>query len=615
MPIETNYPTESPDQEGFRLHRVEVFNWGTFDKDIWILHPDGKTVLLAGSNGSGKSTLLDAIGTLLVPSRGRKYNLASGERRSERDERTYIRGAYGRRSREDNLSDEALYLRPIDAHSILLGVFYHTGLNKHITIAQILWIDGDNSVQRRFIVAEQDLTIAADFSGVNDLRELGRQLKTKHAEMFDQFNRYTERLRKLFNLRSDQAFNLFNQIVSIKDIDRLDTFIRDHMLEQTSADERVKELKANYYDLTASYKALQMAQKQRDMLIPMVKHADDYDERQEKIELARRSALMAPFYFAYRKRDLLGEALRAEHAAAEEHWAVEDSLEAKLSQLREKQGELKADIRSHSAGQRLQQIDQQVRDIQALQLSKRKSADRYDRAAQGLKRPPYSNEVNFASTRTWAEERLSNLDNERKELTKVRDEQIQRQGIILKTMRDLDNEIKSLQQRKSRIADSDDKIRRNLVDVLHIPEDNLPFIGELIQVRPIAHAWEPAIQRLLSGYGRRLLISHHHYQSVSQYVNENRLQGRLVYIRVSADDQRPQNKPEDLNALFHKLDINPDPQHQAFAQWLYDDLISNQHFICCNTLQEFQRQKYALSLNDQIRREIHHQNHHDRRLV
>ncbi len=212
MPTVTSYPMELTDQDGFRLYRVEVLNWGTFDKAIWVIHPAGKTVLLTGANGSGKSTLVDALVTLFVPSRGRKYNLASSERRSERDERTYIRGAYGRRSREDSLADEALYLRPLDAHSILLGMFYHAGMKKSITIAQILWIDGDNSVQRRFIVAEQDLTIAADFSGVTDLRELGRQLKTKRGEMFDQFNRCAERLKKLFNLRSDQAFNSIRQV-------------------------------------------------------------------------------------------------------------------------------------------------------------------------------------------------------------------------------------------------------------------------------------------------------------------------------------------------------------------------------------------------------------------
>ena len=52
---------------GFRLSRLEVFNWGTFDSRVWTLQLDGRNALLTGDIGSGKSTLVDAITTLLVP--------------------------------------------------------------------------------------------------------------------------------------------------------------------------------------------------------------------------------------------------------------------------------------------------------------------------------------------------------------------------------------------------------------------------------------------------------------------------------------------------------------------------------------------------------------------
>ena len=51
---------------GYRLHRLEVFNWGTFDKRVWRLSPEGETALLTGDIGSGKSTLVDALTTLLL---------------------------------------------------------------------------------------------------------------------------------------------------------------------------------------------------------------------------------------------------------------------------------------------------------------------------------------------------------------------------------------------------------------------------------------------------------------------------------------------------------------------------------------------------------------------
>ena len=55
---------------GFRLERLEVFNWGTFDGRVWTLRLGGRNGLLTGEIGSGKSTLVDAVTTLLVPSSG-----------------------------------------------------------------------------------------------------------------------------------------------------------------------------------------------------------------------------------------------------------------------------------------------------------------------------------------------------------------------------------------------------------------------------------------------------------------------------------------------------------------------------------------------------------------
>lgn len=63
---------------GFRLHRLEVLNWGTFDQQIWQIGPDGDNSLLTGNIGSGKSTLIDGLTTLLVPTRKLAFNKAAG---------------------------------------------------------------------------------------------------------------------------------------------------------------------------------------------------------------------------------------------------------------------------------------------------------------------------------------------------------------------------------------------------------------------------------------------------------------------------------------------------------------------------------------------------------
>src|SRR5260221_13119794 len=82
---------------GFRLDRLEMWNWGTFHGEAQVLAPSCGWALLVGDNGSGKSTAIDALRTLLVPPRLLNYNDAPGDGRRpsgrQRPRRSYVRGA------------------------------------------------------------------------------------------------------------------------------------------------------------------------------------------------------------------------------------------------------------------------------------------------------------------------------------------------------------------------------------------------------------------------------------------------------------------------------------------------------------------------------------------
>ena len=110
---------------GYRLQRYEVLNWGTFNSDPWALDLHGQTSLLTGANGSGKSTLVDGLLTLLVPNRGRNYNLASGDTgKRERSEKSYVLGAYDRTSLEESYGSKAKFLRRESDPTVLLAYFF-----------------------------------------------------------------------------------------------------------------------------------------------------------------------------------------------------------------------------------------------------------------------------------------------------------------------------------------------------------------------------------------------------------------------------------------------------------------------------------------------------------
>jgi uncharacterized protein YPO0396 len=53
------------EHEQFRMSRLQVFNWGTFD-GLHNIPISEHGFLFVGRSGSGKTTLLDAIAALIV---------------------------------------------------------------------------------------------------------------------------------------------------------------------------------------------------------------------------------------------------------------------------------------------------------------------------------------------------------------------------------------------------------------------------------------------------------------------------------------------------------------------------------------------------------------------
>src|SRR5207249_1689712 len=86
---------------------------------------------------------------------------------------------------------------------------------------------------------------------------------------------------------------------------------------------------------------------------------------------------------------------------------------------------------------------------------------------------------------------------------------------------------------------------------------DIPFVGELVQVKSDAEHWEPAIERLLRNFGLCLLVPDQEYgRPVNAYFHATQIGGRAVYHRVSqpaALDVALPRVPAD--SLFHKLEF------------------------------------------------------------
>ncbi|NJN65973.1 MAG: AAA family ATPase [Chloroflexaceae bacterium] len=590
----------TPPQPGFRLHRLEVWNWGTFHGKIWSIQPGGSTSLLTGANGSGKSTLVDALLTLLVPNKRRAYNKASGSGRREREEKTYVLGAYGR-LRNEETGSRTQFLRGKGDYSVLLAGFANQESGQEVTLAQVFWMH-EGVVQKFFVVAQEHLAIEQHFdvTATPTVAELKKRLKSiPDVDVCESFTEYSKKFRKLVGLRSERALDLFNQTVTIKEIDSLNEFVREHMLERTDPQGRIDQLKANYENLTRSHNAILKAEEQLAALVPLLELAEKFRQaRQGVAEIAGcRDAL--PAYFAQQKMALLEQAIATDDARLAHLRARLEAIDHDLETLRQEQTRLDIAISKDEAGHRLQQLEQEIAHVNEWIAHKKKQEARYCDLARLLGIPAGTDQRSFDTYRLKVSEHIADIE---ADLQKLNDDLVEHQvrGRHLKDhAEELSRELESLQQRKSQIPFDNLRIRSQIATDLEMAEEDLPFAGELLQVRPEAHEWEGAIERLLFSFGVRLLVPEPHYHRVNHYVNQTNLRGRLVFYRVHERRDNAPMRPIGRDSVIHKLAIKPDT---PLYDWLAHTLNKQFDYVCCESLERFQRESYAITQSGMMKR-------------
>jgi uncharacterized protein YPO0396 len=157
-------------------------------------------------------------------------------------------------------------------------------------------------------------------------------------------------------------------------------------------------------------------------------------------------------------------------------------------------------------------------------------------------------------------------------------------------------EIDSLKRRRSNIDDQQIQVRAAICAALGLNVDDMPFAGELIQVREDERDWEGAAERLLRGFGLALLVPDAHYKAVAEWVDGAHLRGRLVYFHV-----RPRKAAElpDLHRDSLVASWPSSPTHRTTTGWS----ASWHRFdvACCATQEQFRRETRAITRMGQIK--------------
>jgi len=583
---------------GFRLKRLEVLNWGTFDARVWSFQLDGRNALLTGDIGSGKSTLVDAITTLLVPAHRVAYNKAAGADTRERTLRSYVLGYYKSERNEVTGTSRPVALRDANSYSVILGVFHNLGYDQTVTLAQVFWMKEPQGQPARFFVgAERELSIAEDFANFGtDIAQLRKRLRASKAEIEDTFPKYGAWFRRRFGIENEQALELFHQTVSMKSVGNLTDFVRTHMLEPFDAAPRIQALITHFDDLNRAHEAVLKAKRQVELLTPLVEDSERHASLVQAVEELRACREGVRAHFARLKAGLLDERLRRFEDVLLRLNAQVRRLEGRRDDRRTQVDELKRAV-AQNGGDRLERLGVEIRKLEGLRDTRRLKAERYAVLAKRVGEAPVADEPAFIAQRM----RLKTQRNEARD----RDAELQneltehhvafRQGKLDHDT--LNAEVESLKRRRSNIDDHQIQIRAALCNALGIAEDEMPFAGELLQVREDERDWEGAAERLLRGFGLSLLVPDEHYKAVAEWVDRNHLRGRLVYFHVRAlrRGELPDLHPD---SLVRKLSVKPD---SPFYDWIERELAHRFDVACCATQEQFRREARAITRAGQIK--------------
>ncbi len=619
MPEQYDLFTTNAGTAGYRLNYMEVYNWGTFNKRIYRIAPEGNNSLLTGANASGKSTLIDALLTLLVPAKkDRFYNQSSGnERKGDRTEETYVLGNYGNIQAEGESATKTQQLRDRKTYSVILASF----ANNHkqvVTLFQVRWfVNGE--LKCSYGISSLPLSIKGDFSDFNGSKgdwkktlekRYNANVPKKQIEFYDTIKDYKDRMINSFGLRSDKALTLFNQIVGVKVLNDLDEFIRNNMLEQRDAESEYIRLSESFATLMEAKTTIEKVREQIAQLEPIDEKAKKLEEIDYALMDLKKTQDMAVYWFAKRNIELAD----AKIAELNEKLAMltEDlaKLEEEKERLKQQERDLSLSIENDDIGRQINDLEKDIRGLNSTKKTRQTKLNSYNQKAieVGLLANPTAETFveNRETARVEKGKCQISLDKKNEELRLAKngddkfEENIKKNIAILQT----------LQKNKNNISGREAAIREEILTAIGASAIEIPFVGELIRVKDEEKDWENSIEKILHNFGLRLIVPDKYYKAVNEYVNTHDLRGRIVYHRYEETSSLLGFQTQPANCLLYKLEFN---KKSLYSTWAEDAICDHYNYACVDNLEEFYRYKEKAVTKEGLIKSVHNKHEKDDR--
>lgn len=611
MSIATMLPMGELTNPGqMRLALVQVVNWGTFH-GAHTMHVDRNGTLLTGNSGVGKSTLFDAM-LRVFDARPRSNEAAAQRSGAVEDKRTtftYMRGKVGDKAVGEGSA--SAFQRPGATWSAVALTFDNAAGTK-VTVSALFDLPKngtESSVGRYYLIDNRPLDLAA-IEGIAEKRFTKAALDTifPDAQVFDVHKAFAERFRRLLGINSDQALPLLRVIQAGKGLGgSVNTFFRDQVLDAPATLSAADDVVEEFSNLMSIRQRLEDVRQQRDQLAPVPGLNKEY--AQSLLDANRLRELAGEEFDAYKQQlavvvheKTLARFKELAHSKAKELGAertVRDGLAKDLRQL-------EADY-NNQGGNAISAIEQSL-DNARVGLKLRQQVEESARQAladAGLDLEWTSE--GWEQAHTQAAARSAELQDDSEALKELRFEAFDGHATKKRELAAAQQELVSLKTRKSLLPPSSIENRTAIAAATGVPEELMPFGGELMDLADGEEQWRPAAERALRNLATTLLVPGEHFAAVTRYLNGHSVRGALRAVDVSKPIAGGALAVEDVadGELLTKLDILTTGPAADAGQWIRERIAVDFAYPCVKDPDELAALDKGLSLGGVVKRNRH----------
>jgi uncharacterized protein YPO0396 len=587
---------------------LQLVNWGGYDGGPHRVRFSPNATLFCGGSGSGKSTLMDAYIALMMPHttpfNGASNGAVVGRPRGldQRNILSYGRGKIDESRTEDGTKVEVLRGDGVDTWSAV----------------SMTWIDHDGSrftaVRGWYIPAgarmlEETVRIRATVSGAFDLKRLeaaatsrlsDASIRAAGLESVATDREFSARLHTVLGIGAagagSKAMSLLARIQAGQQITTVDDLYKRMVLEEPETLTTADAVVAHFDGLEDTRGRMLTAQQQVRALEPIRAMRTRIDEATERLrvidEVGRFSEpdSLATLWRASRRLDLL-RSVEAELQARKR--AIDQTIREKqaLAESADRELDGLGDVLRAAGGDRLETAHRELRSLDGRSANVLRDRLRLDDAARVLGVEVTSAKA-FAAVVEAGRDFLASGD--AKAAAREAFVAASTSKTLLRTeVSDLERERRTADDRQDNIPGPLREARAQLARAAGLTPEDLPFVGELIEVRTEFENWREAFNLALGGFATTILIDVAHLGSFRAAIESVRTPLRVRFEGVHTG--LPLSPHGDSRTLPGRLDFKNTP----FSGSLQERLDRQYGYTCVAQASELAGHKKALTIKGQ----------------